>query len=379
MKAQNHYDFIVYGATLEGVLTGNYLHQKGFKTLILEPSDRIGQYIASVVPSNGQEIPSVFTNLPSDDETLKLISWLRDHLKLPSTEIYATQSNLPPVTFEKGTFEPFVGFGENAPKETEFLQSFSFANRIELTPSINEWLHLAQNSGVQIQFNSTLTNIAIEDSKVARITINGSKDYTAENYLFCQNPANLVTFLDPANTENKGVSQKLISRLSKPEHWSLLQLSVAHKEVVSDRREIHFLYGTQKSPIVSIGQFFEKSSQWISFISPDVIDINQEGVQVIKEMKRQIKRAHPEAFNDVAFEKIALWPQTHGFIDLKSKHFGELEGIENLGVCSNHIINEANPLLGALIACKNTMELISGLTDPAELRTADSENTAARY
>src|SRR5690606_16307034 len=256
----------------------------------------------------------LFTNLACNDENLKLVSWVRSNLELnfEGREITATQTNLPPVTFEKGAFEPFVGFGENAPKESEFLQDFGSTKTIEINPPVNDWVKHIQSSGLDIQYNSNLTNILIEGAKVTKLTINNKTDYIAENFIFCQNPVDLVPFLDPTSSENKNTSQKLISRLSKTEHWSTLQLSLVHHGPISERKEIHFLYGTQKLPIVSVGQFSGKSSQWISFISPDVIDISEEGVQIIKEMKRQIKRAYPEAFDAIAFEKIALWPKTHG-------------------------------------------------------------------
>jgi len=241
--SRNHYDFIVYGATLEGLLIGNYLYNKGFKTLLLEPSDRAGQFFSSISSVGGaEEIPSLFTNLACNDENLKLVSWVRSNLELnfEGREITATQTNLPPVTFEKGAFEPFVGFGENAPKESEFLQDFGSTKTIEINPPVNDWVKHIQSSGLDIQYNSNLTNILIEGAKVTKLTINNKTDYIAENFIFCQNPVDLVPFLDPTSSENKNTSQKLISRLSKTEHWSTLQLSLVHHGPISERKEIHF-------------------------------------------------------------------------------------------------------------------------------------------
>lgn len=378
--SRNHYDFIIYGATLEGALTGYFLHKKGFKTLILEPSDRMGQFLASVSQLNKtDEVPSLFANLSSQDESLKLITWLRNTFPFQGKEITAMQTSLPPVTFEKGSFEPFVGFGENAPKEAEFIQSFAAANRIELEPSVNGWINLIQDSDIEVHYNSTLTELFVEDGRVARMTINDKMNFSADQFLFCRNPAELVPFLDPSSSENKSTSQKLISRLSKPEHWSTLQLSIISKNSVSDRKEVHFLYGTQKNPIVCVGQVTGNTSQWVSFISPDVIDINEEGVQILKEMKRQIKRAYPQAFDDIVFEKIALWPKTHGYIDLKSKLFGEIEGISNLLACSSHLIEDPNPLVGSLKATRYTVNLLNErFTDaPALSAEARAEEPSA--
>lgn len=359
---KNIFDFIIYGATLEGLLIGYYLHQKGFKTLVLEPSDKIGGFFSSA-ENDKVTIPSIFTAPLSNENSIRLMDWVKSNLNLAGVNlnIEISQKELPPITFEKGHFEPFVGFGENAPQESEFLQDFLSANRLEVSPTASEWMKAIVTSGIELRYSSNLTAINVIDKKIADITINDKTTLRAENFIFAQNPADLVEFFGPESSNPTAVSQKTISRLSKGTFWSTLQLSLAHQAPVTDKEEIHVLYGTQKNPIVSIGRFTGATSQWVSFISSEVPDINEEGVQILKEMKRQIKRAYPEALTDLAFDKIALWPKTHGYIDLKSKRFGQLEGIDNICICSNHLVEHTNPFIGALTAVQYTAELVSKL------------------
>lgn len=345
-KSNKQFDFVVYGATLEGLLAGYYLHQKGFRTLLLEPSDKVGGFLAAVENSK-VSISSLFSSLPDNETSNELLDWVKSHI---FSDLKISKKSLPPTTFEKGGFTPFVGFGDSAPKEVDYLQDFLFAARLEIEPNLNDLIKSILASGLEIRYNSTLTSLKIENARVTEITINGKNILTTENLIYAENPVGIIEFFD---TENKdAVSQKALARISKASFWSTLQLSMAHKTPVTDKDEIHVLYGTQKNPIVSIGQFCGHTSQWISFISADSTDINEEGVQILKEMKRQIKRAYPEALNDLEFDKIALWPKTHGHVDLKAKSFGQLEGIENIRLCSNHLVPLTNPFLGALNAVK---------------------------
>lgn len=370
-KSNRQFDFIVNGATLEGLLVGYYLFQKGFKTLVLESSDKAGGFFAAVENSKAS-IPSVFTTPSYDENSVRLADWIKSNFPF---DLEITKKSLPPTTFEKGHFEPFVGFGENAPKEVDFLQDFIFAHRLSFSPSVSDWIKSILTSGLEIRYNSTLTSIQVSEGKITGITINDKENLSAENYIYAQNPADLVDFFDQESENPNALSQKVLSRLSKGTFWSTLQLSMAHKNPVTDKEEVHVLYGTQKNPVVSVGQFQGSTSQWVSFISADVADINEEGVQILKEMKRQIKRAYPEALDNLEFDKIALWPKTHGYIDLKSKHFGQLEGIENIGLCSNHLVEHTNPFIGALTAAHYTAELLSSLI--SNQAVTSSEETEA--
>jgi hypothetical protein len=349
------FDYIIYGATLEGVLVGHYLHQKGFKTLVLESSDKAGGFF-STVENNKAAIHSIFTSPSYDETSVNLAEWIKTNLNL-NFEI--SNKVLPPTTFEKGSFEPFVGFGESAPNESEFLQDFLSAQRLELNPSVNEWIKTILAGGLEIRYSSTLTAINVSDKKITSIVVNDKDTLNTANFIFTENPSDIIEFLATDSASTAVVPQKVLTRLSKGTFWSTLQLSLAHKTPTTDKEEIHVIYGTQKNPVVSIGQFTGKTSQWISFISSDVADINEEGVQILKEMKRQIKRAYPEALENVDFEKIALWPKTHGFIDLKSKAFGQLEGVDNIYLCSNHLVNNSNPFIGALVATQYAIEALN--------------------
>ena len=359
-NSQKQFDFIIYGATLEGLLTGYYLHQKGFKTLVLEASDKAGGFFSST-ENNKASIHSLFTSPSYDDNSVRLADWIKSHFAFDNLKI--SKKTLAPTTFEKGHFEPFVGFGENAPKEVEFLQDFIFADRLEFSPIVNEWIKAIVTSGLDIRYSSNLTAINVLDGRIADITINDKDTLMPKNFIFAENPVKLIEFFENDTTGAKFVNAKALARLSKGTFWSTLQLSVAHKTQVTDKEEIHVLYGTQKNPVVSIGKFQGNTSQWISFISADAQDINEEGVQILKEMKRQIKRAYPEALSDLEFEKIALWPQTHGYIELKAKRFGQLEGIENIGLCSNHLIEHANPFVGSLTAVQYMVEMLNNLIE----------------
>lgn len=346
----NSFDFIVYGATLEGLLIAEYLKNNGLKIAVLESSQK---------PQLGQW--DLYKAL--DTENMAEINNILEVFNLRSEK-----SEIPCLTFEKGHFEPFVGFGEIAPTYSDLFKPFLSGSKLTIQNNASDLL--TRFKDLDIRFGLTLTNIEFEASSIKNITLNDNHVYTAENFIFAVNPAEYIDLLDTTV-----VSQKTLQKIGRAEFMSSLVLTLTHKPTNDQINTNYMLYGTTKDPVISVGHFKETESNWITFISPESTDINEAGVQALKEMKRQIKRALPNLFSNVEFEKIALFQASHGYIDLKSDASYKLDNIKNLCICSHFLIAGANPVMKSLQTAYEIRNLLANFIEKTPINTENSFET----
>jgi phytoene dehydrogenase-like protein len=331
-----NFEFVVYGASLEGLLVAADLHKKGRQVCVVEPTAKMGGTFAPV-EFRETTVKNILSSTADGEETRALFG-------------NAFPTDFAPTTFEKGHFEPFVGFGENAPKAVNCLKDFSFSNRIQPELGVDSFVQSFAALGIPTRLQTSITNVTFDGSRVTEVTLNEKETLKMQNLIYALAPDEITEIID-----KNMFSAKALTKLSKGDYYSALQLSLVHGKPISDKKEIHFLYGTQKDPIVSVGHFVENTSQWISLIPTDSLNIHEEGTHILKEMKRQMKRAYPEIFDHVVFEKIALLPKVFGHTDFKSKEFGRLENMENLVLCSHHLLEGASPLANAYQAAHQTL------------------------
>jgi uncharacterized protein YhfF len=149
-----------------------------------------------------------------------------------------------------------------------------------------------------------------------------------------------------------------------------LSLLCVSEKPATSTSSCYILYGTQKSPIVGIGEFKEVLnsqnqpvcySQWITFLDQDTQDVSEDSVSALKEIKRQIKRAFPNAFDNLIFEKIALFEDAKAPIELSTRQFGKLSELENLLLCSHQLIPDTHIFAASLKAASQSLPVFDEL------------------
>ncbi len=372
------HNLVIIGSGIEALILAGAALKKGLSVAILDSSQKLGGSLAPL-DYHGSYIDSLYSRLPHTQENIDAITRLDSHLPYFEPIQILEQER---ITFEKGQLEPFVGFGENAPNSIELITPFCSQEKIKTRLNITQ---LVQRLGekADIHLNCTFTDILIYNKKIASITVDEKKKFEADFFIFTKHPAELADLL-PQGT----LLPKTISKLAPKNTWAYLNLLCVSQNPVSENSACHIFYGTQKNPQVCLGEFHQVLnnqnipvfySQWICFLNQDTQDLSEDSVQALKEMKRQIKRAYPLAFNDLVFEKIALFEDAKATIDLSSKNFGQLTEFENLLVCSHQLLSEPHIFAASLQATAKTLDLFESLLKAtaaeAESKTPDIAST----
>ena len=127
---------------------------------------------------------------------------------------------------------------------------------------------------------------------------------------------------------------------------------------MSDLQNIHVLNGTTQDEFgPCVGAFQAPAevngenlqySQWLTFVEDEEAEDTEIIGFALKKIKRQIKRAYPDALENLKFERILVVPSYAGHGDLKLSANQSLAGVENFWVGSSQVHVQKN-LLGALL------------------------------
>ncbi|MCB0361785.1 MAG: hypothetical protein KDD35_03650, partial [Bdellovibrionales bacterium] len=94
---------------------------------------------------------------------------------------------------------------------------------------------------------------------------------------------------------------------------------------------MHFLYGSKDEFDPTLGLFFpqekgtpQQSSLWMGLLSSDLAEDSEAIANLLREMKKQIKRIYPNLLEEIIAEKLVISEFSHGIVDLGLKEAGIL-------------------------------------------------------
>ncbi len=350
-KSANHiYDYAIIGSGLSGLSIAAALSPFTDNIVLLESSDVFGganrpiKFPTGIV-NNGLRL------VPNTESALKALDFLESILGL---KIIDGVSENPPVTYNSGAFKPFVGFGDTPPPFYEELNYFTSNQLLNLKLDPCAWTQLLfEKFKGDFMPRSYVTKFHTADSRATHVTINGAKNLSAHNFIFCGSVKDLALLL-PDDALNPRAKQKL----SKSTYWTGLCLDLCHSHVVTDSSAVHVLNGTTEDeigpcvgkflPSVSEGEKQLQTSQWMTFIEEEVTEDSEVVAATLKKIKRQIKRAYPEALESLVLERIIVSPLLSGSGELKLNANQSLPSIENLWIGSA-VVNPQKNLIGSLL------------------------------
>lgn len=296
------FDFVIIGTSTESVLIGNALTSAGKSVLVIEQNP--------------------VTNFHSD-------SFLSD---LPDL-------TAPPIVFEKGGFQKFVGFGENAPDYYEWLMPY-------LTPKTLSAPKLP-NSNIKVLTNSSVTGLEAEDNRIQKVIVNGKDKIMGYHFISTLNPLKTIKW-------SKFFSPKLLHRWNKQPLWSTLVLDLAHNEPLTNKSCMQLLRGNKNE--FCLGYFKNQNSHWMSFL-PTGEELNTELVgSLYREMKRLIAKSYPQCFQSLNFEKLTVVSESHGHLPFKIEQENPLAPFKNLWLCNTKLTKEFDILKGCGLAVHSLLE-----------------------
>lgn len=344
------YDYAIIGSGLTGLSIAAALSRETKNIALIEAADfPFGANKKVTFPTG--PINNGLRFVPDSVLSEKAMRFLETLL---NKKVVADVADEPPVTYESGGFKTFLGFGDHPPAFYEELSYFTSNKRIDLALQPFEWTQLLfeQFKGDFLP-RSYVTKFHQDGKKVSHITINGSKTLHAQNFIFTGAVKDLGLLLP-----EDAISLRARTKLSKNTYWTALCLDICHSRMITESTAVHILNGTTQDeigpcagrflpPVEVEGQTLQPS-QWMTFIEQEVTEDSEVVGMALKKMKRQIKRAYPEALDDLKLERIFVAPIIAGNGDIKLSADMTMPELENLWIGSSTVHEQKN-LVGSLL------------------------------
>lgn len=346
-KLNKFYDCIIFGGGLSGLLASRVLTKKNKSFLIIEPSEKLGGRLSGW-NINEQILPSNLNLYSENENNLKYFNWLEETLE---QDILSGKFVTSTYHFQDGQFKNFNGFGDRTPLALEQFNKFCFEHdKIKIKTYPQDWINnLVSNLDPESYLiHSEITKINYTDGKASSAEINGKTWVEFDHLIWAVAPQKLLSTLPP-EALNAGEAKKLKKQAGV---FDALILNLSHNEVsVSEDApsSVYCLYGsnTEFEPIV--GTLSTDHSCWMTFIESEKAQDHEFVTKIVKNMKKQIRRAFPTLFDSPNFsEKIILSESSYGHLSLKEMESGFLKTVPNL-FCTSSLCSEAESgLIGTL-------------------------------
>jgi len=231
--------------------------------------------------------------------------------------------------FEAGDFKPFMGFTKAYPEFdfSPYLHTKYFQWKTDKESLLNEYLDELQE---YCYYQTNISHLEVVDGEIKSVEINEERQVRPTQIIWTSHFKSLEHLL---STEE--FSKKNMQALAKAQFWTRMDLHLLHKEdFAANLNERYLLKAAKDEARASFGRFYKNPeeqlcSQWTSFISSDLAESGEELGNLLRETKRQLKRAFSELFESSKFEKIQIIPEAYNNMDLQLGGHGQLPKISN--------------------------------------------------
>lgn len=355
-KNKNHvYDYAIIGSGLAGLSIAATISQKTENVILLDGADVFGgsnrpiQFPTGVMNNGLRILPET----PSARQSLEFLE------NVTGYKIAGETLSAPIQTFENGGFKQFLGFQDEAPEFYDELAYFLCSERIDMKLEPHQWPQLLM-SRYRGEFSprSYVTRFNVENEQVVSVMVNGSKVTHAQNFIYCGGLRELAILVPE---EVLGVKTK--TKLAKNKYWTAVCLDLCHNHIVTEANHMHMLNGTTQDDLgPSAGVFLPpvqtehgmiQTSQWVTFLDFESTEESEFIAAALKKVKRQIKRAYPQATEGLVTERIFISPIIGGQGDLKLTAHQTLPKAQNLWIGSPCVHPQKN-----LVGCLQQSKLV---------------------
>lgn len=345
------YDTLIIGGGLTGLILTHRLKQAGHNVHLIEARESLGGQFRRKNPTAPFSAPGV-EFYPATNEAIALFEWLKQASPTP-LRFEITEHR--PQIFDEGRWKPFAGFGDVEFQSVSELGAFSHTHEIRLEPGIEQVVRiLVEQLPIAATTMSEVTAIKVEDGQVTEVTVNGDKVVKASTVIFTPFPTMLNDLI-----AGDGLPAKHRTRLAKMDTWTAVALELHHKTPLAEDSNIRvFNHGSKEFEPV-IGRIFGETSRWITLVPQERDSEHEFAGQNIRHIKRQLKRAWPEALEGPQEERIYVLPKAFKQHSLKTKEIYRFPEISNLYLASQTLASVPSTL-GSLEVAKHLEELLVG-------------------
>ncbi len=353
------YDFLIVGGDLTGLLIAHALETTGLKIALLEEQEQMGSFFRPFVHED-QNLSSHIMGWAATTETQDLFTWLEGQI---SSTVMGDLSESRSLILKDGKLVPFLGFNDCSFKSLDSLSLYNQNNQtsfFSLKSTPHEWTNYLAHHWVGEQINRAIvTQIERHDSNL-KVTINNSSHLIAHRLIFTAPPQHLLKIF----TE-KQLSTRIRQRIAKSKWWTSVSLHFVHSYPLVDHSNVHFLFNPQDEWEPTLGHFITPAvtgepttSLWMNLFSPELSEDPESIAQILREMKKRIKKAYPTFLDSVLNEKLIVRELSHGNIDLGLKEEGILPEWDQIYL-AHHTLTGREPVLGSLQSAKQALNWAS--------------------
>ena len=321
-KLKKQYDHVLIGYNLSSITFAYELFKRGQSFCLLD-SRHVASNSAKLIPSLETVISTrvPFNSPISNDETLDLTLFGN-----------ITHNDGPPMTFEKGSFKSFLGFGNARISALDAVSPFCQTTHcLPQLQSEDFWDKAFEYTKQNIFLDKQITDVEYCEDGITQVTLNGKTNLRGQKFYFFGQFSFLFDRLGPE-------MKKQTSKFAKTSWYSSVNLVIHHQNepngIAID--QLYLLMGSKEQPC--LGQFSKINghliSRWESFFPAELTGDSETTGAALKEIKKQIKRAFsPQGLLNGA-EHILIHDHIYAELEKSGIKNGKLSHFNNLMIYS---------------------------------------------
>jgi hypothetical protein len=335
-------DSVIIGGGLTGLLLTHQLHRAGHNVTLLEARDTLG----------GAFRRPALDFIPATKINLDLSEWLRACAAAP---VNFQMADHRPEVFMEASWRSFAGFGETDFQTVSELGPLSHTHEVQIEPSADQIVRaLIDQLPITANLQTEVTEIKVSEGLATEVIFNGDKAIKAGQVFFTGQPRLLNNLV-----HGEGLPAKHRTRLAKMSSWTSVVLELTHPTPLAGNSDVRLFSHNAKEFEPVFGRVTGSISRWATLVSSEREDEHEFTGQCIRHIKRQLKRAWPEALDGPQDEKIYVFTAAYGQNSLKTKAHWLFPEISNLFL-GNHTLASQAGFMGRVEAAKGVLDLISG-------------------
>ncbi len=326
-KLSKRYDHVIIGYNLASLSFAYELSKKQQNFCVLDSkhiNSSGAKFISSIDALVSTRVPF---NGPIDDSTLELS---------PFGAIEHTEGT--PLTFDKGAFKSFLGFGDNNITAMDAVTPYCQVEQAHPQLQVEDyWQQALDTVETSIFLDQQITDVAYEEGNVTQITLNGKTSLSGGQFYFFDQ---LPFIFEKAGSAMK----KQASQFGKATWYSSVNLVVHHTEEPENYEldQLYLLMGSKNQPCLGVFSRIKGHliSRWETFIPAELTPDSETTGAALKEIKKQMKRAFSPNQNLAGHDHIVIHDRVFAELEKTGIQSGKLNKFNNLGVYSSLFTNQ---------------------------------------
>ncbi len=254
-----------------------------------------------------------------------------------------------PQVFVDGHWRPFSGLGDSHFRSAAEFSRFGYSHELRFQPSLETMaLSWAENINGHFATQSEITAIEVKDHSVSSVILNGDKRIEVDRIVYTGTPLNLGKLI-----EGEGLSSKSRVALGKALAWTAVGLDLYNsKNPIEMNSSVHVFDHGAKDFEPVLGRKLDGFTRWMTLIESGRASEHEYSGQCIRHIKRQLKRAWPNCFEEAEEERIFVACDAFGSLTGRAAIGVEIPEISNLYLGHSLVQGEPSPAGDLLMAQK---------------------------